>query len=420
MKKLAAALIWLVLCAVPVSADGRGFLGQPFPDFTAVDTQGNTFVLSEALEEHEAVLLNLWATWCPPCEAEMPFLNEACEQYGDRVAFIALSIEDEDSLEEIEAYRLEHGIAFAMGRDEGASLFRYAEGQGIPLTVMIDRFGNAAFAHEGSFMNAGEVRRVIENFLGDGYSETSVLDSIPEDTSTRAFPVSEARAIYVENENAEAVGFFEEGNPDPLMAYVVCDDTVHLRMEAASSDNPAALSLFINGSYSILELQDLLDPELGAYVYDLPAPDVKSGLHYDYAALLDTSQEEDPGFTGIYLIFGEEYIEELAEDMRSWGYELTWDYVETPEEEGTAAQAYTLYVRDQNGEAVPGVMVNFCTDTACIMQQADENGTIAFEGEPYNYHVQLLKAPEGYSFDPNFELFTGEAYGEWVLRIRKD
>ena len=66
------------------------------------------------------------------------------------------------------------------------------------------------------------------------------------------------------------------------------------------------------------------------------------------------------------------------------------------------------------------VMVNFCTDIACAMLQSDENGTVAFYGAPDVYHVQLLKTPDGYSFDPGFEMYTGQAYSQWALRVRKD
>ncbi len=83
-------------------------------------------------------------------------------------------------------------------------------------------------------------------------------------------------------------------------------------------------------------------------------------------------------------------------------------------------QAYVLYVVDQYGEPVPGTYVNFCTDRTCTLAQSDENGVITFEGAPDSYHIQLLKVPEGFSFDPEFELYTGQAYGEWQLRIRRD
>ena len=80
-KALIALVLLLTLCIVSASAEDAEILGQPFPDFTVTDTQGNTFTLSEVLKDHEAVLINIWATWCPPCEAEMPMLNEVYAQF---------------------------------------------------------------------------------------------------------------------------------------------------------------------------------------------------------------------------------------------------------------------------------------------------------------------------------------------------
>ena len=45
---------------------------------------------------------------------------------------------------------------------------------------------------------------------------------------------------------------------------------------------------------------------------------------------------------------------------------------------------------------------------------------IAFEGEPREYHVQIVDVPEGYSYDESFDMYTTAEYGEWVLRVKKD
>ena len=60
--------------------------------------------------------------------------------------------------------------------------------------------------------------------------------------------------------------------------------------------------------------------------------------------------------------------------------------------------------------------------TLALFESADKDcsGTITFEGETDAYHVQLLKAPEGYSFDAGYEMYTPREYGEWRLSIRKD
>ena len=417
MKKILIVLLALLLCLGAAAAEEAGILGQPFPDFTATDCEGNPFILSEALKTHEAVLINIWTTWCPPCESEMAFLNEAYEQYGDRVAFIALSGEDNDTPEMIKAYRESHGISFPMGRDEGRALFQYMGGEGFPTTVIVDRFGNAAFIHVGCFYSTGEVTRSINAFLGDGYTETAVLAEIPKDTSTLAVPASAATAVKVENENVKPVVFRAEESPDPVSAYVVYDDTARLRLEAAVTDNPASLLCYDYLLNTIVELPDLLDPQRGAYIHEAPMPGAEADIHYNYVGLIDSVSGQY--LADAYLIAGDEYIEELANDMRSWGYTITWEYAEpAPAESG--AQAYILHVVDQDGAPVPGVTVNFCTDTACSPAESDENGIISFSGAPAVYHVQLIDVPDGYSYDEGFEIYTGSVYGEWVLRIRKD
>ena len=419
MKKLVCILLALALCLGIASAEeAAGFLGKPFPDFTAEDTQGNAFTLAEALKEHEAVLLNLWATWCPPCRAEMPYLEEAFRQYGDRVAFIALSCEENDTREVIEAFRQENGLTFPMGRDEGQALSAYIGSDGIPVTVIIDRFGNAAFFHVGCFLSAGEVSRVLDAFLGEAYAQTAVLGEIPPDTATLAFPVSAKRDIIIENENVQAVTIWAEGISEPQPAYVIHDDTARLRLEISAKDNPGAIVYYnLNG---IRELSSLLDADRGAFTCEQPLPGPGQETHYVYACLIDAYAEDDQDAVGIYLLPDEQYIEELADEMRAWGYQVRWEFAEPEQREAALPEAYILHIIDQDGAPVGGVTVNFCTDAACSMLVSDGSGTVVFRGEPDVYHVQILKAPEGYGFDAGFELYTGRDYGEWTLRIRKN
>ena len=79
MKKTVALMLMLVLALTlylgNAAADDTGILGKPLPDFTVTDSEGKTFTLSEALKEHEAVVITIWATWCGPCEREFPLLN---------------------------------------------------------------------------------------------------------------------------------------------------------------------------------------------------------------------------------------------------------------------------------------------------------------------------------------------------------
>ena len=420
MKKvLFLVLIILALCCSAAQAEENTILGQPFPDFTATDTGGNTFTLSEALKDHEAVLVNLWATWCPPCAMEMPFLEEAYRQYGDRVAFIALSTEENDTPELIESYRKYYGLSFPMGRDEGMVLDEYIPGVSIPRTVIIDRFGNAAFLHSGSFVSPGEISRTIEYFLGEGYTETAPINEIPKETSTAAFPVSAERGLYVENENVRSVIVHAEEVSLPVQTYIVYDDTARLRLEAGAGDIPSDLICFNYMENTTLEFTKLWDPEQGKTVYEVSMPVADDSPHWNYVSLMSASSGDSDDGAEIYLVSGDEFLQEFLDEMTSWGYTVSWEDAPAPAEPAEPA-AYILHVIDQDGTPVPDVRVKFCTDLTCMMQKSDESGTVTFAGEPDVYHVELYKVPEGYSFDPDFELVTGKTYSEWVLRIRKN
>ena len=419
MKKLKLVLtlvLAVMLCTGAAVAENTEILGQPFPDFTAKDTEGNEFTLSEALKDHEAVLINIWATWCPPCRNEFPDLNEVYLEYRDRVAFIALSSEGNDTDSVIEGFRKELGLSIPMGREGKTGLSSYLGIMGIPTTVIVDRFGNAVFMQSGAFSGAAEVKRLLDVFLGETYTRTTELDRIPKDTTTRALPVSATRALYAENENARRIVFRIEEYGLNYEGYVINENTARLRFEVSAEDNPASI-IYYDGSMN--DLPSLLDAERNVYVYEQPMPDGTDGSHFTTGILVDNDAADDPNAIQVILIAGEEYIGEVVDEFRAMGATASWQYEEDRKND-KAAEAYVLHMVDQNGQPVAGVMANFCTDTACNTMVSDENGFISVAGGPENYHVQLLKAPEGYSFDQGFEMYTGTAFGEWKVLIRKD
>ena len=421
MKKVITILLALALCIGTAAAEDVGILGNPFPDFSVTDTEGNTFILSEALKDHEAVLINFWATWCGPCGNEFPYLQSLYEKYGDRVAFIALSMEDDDTTEKIEAYRKEREITFPMGRDEGAVLYRRLNQEGIPDTVIVDRFGNTGFIRCGAFFNEASAERTLTAFLGDGYTETRVLTDIPADTSTQAFPVYGRRAVRVENENAKKILIYADQGNEALEVYIIPDDTAHLRLELAAGDEPGMM-IYYDFLEGIPFVQDLLDAERGGFVYDQPLPDGSDGNHITGGLLLDYELGTgDPALVECTIITGEEYIGELVRTLEESGYtNVRWEYAEDGVQAENAPQAYLIHVTDQSNQPVPEVTLNFCTDTACVPRESDESGTVTFNGAPDVYHVQIVDIPDGYSYDEDFEFYTTGVYGEWSLRIKKD
>ena len=420
MKKIIALILGLVFICGIAGAENAGILGNPFPDFTAEVVDGAPFTLSEALKDHEAVLINLWASRCPSCRLEFPFLNEVYEQYGDRVAFISLSVEENDTPEAIAAFQNAYGLTLPMGRDEDGALHEYINGNGsVPATVLVDRFGNAVFFHDICFKSSREISSVIGTVLGGGYTETAVLDGIPMPDATAVFPVAAFRSVHVDNPFVRQISFYN-GTPEyRLEVYVVNDPVAHLRVEIPASDDPYGMVFYDATAQRLHELPALLDAGRTGYYLDVPMPEAGDECHFVDVCLYEFLNPDDPGTIDVYLIPGEEYLDELCEFLLPDGW------APGGENEGTdavqdAPQAYVVHVADQYGAPVQGVMVNFCTDTACTMLQSDESGIISFEGAPDVYHVQLLRAPEGYGFDADSEMYIGSSYGEWMLRIRKD
>ncbi len=118
----------------------------PAPDFTLSDQYGNTHTLSDY--KGKTIFLNFWATWCPPCRAEMPEIQEIYEEYGENASdVIILGIAGPDygregSVEEITRFLSENGYTYPVVMDEGG-LFAYYYGiTAYPTTFMIDKDGN--------------------------------------------------------------------------------------------------------------------------------------------------------------------------------------------------------------------------------------------------------------------------------------
>ena len=100
--------------------------GNPAKDFSMEDGEGNEVFLSGFLDK--PIVLNFWASWCPPCREEMPDFQEMYEQYGDKVNFIFVNLTDGDqeTRESAAAFIEEQGFTFPVYYDvsgEGAERY---------------------------------------------------------------------------------------------------------------------------------------------------------------------------------------------------------------------------------------------------------------------------------------------------------
>ena len=237
------------------SLTGQGKVGFTLPDFSAETADHGTFTLSEALKDHELVLINLWASWCGPCMREFPCLEEAYREYGDRVEILALSVESEDKLAVIRGVAKDKSLSFPMGRDENYNLAITFNVSAIPTSILVDRSRTVVWMETGSMSSAQEARDLFDSYLGNG----SALE----------------QAVY------------------------------------------------------------------------------------------------------------------------------------------------RVKVTDQNGKAVPGCTVSFCTEETCVYAVCDDRGVAEFKGEPYAYRVQVLSLPEGYDYEGSDEIFVQAAGDEITITVTR-
>jgi cytochrome c biogenesis protein CcmG/thiol:disulfide interchange protein DsbE len=106
------------------------------------------------------VVVNQWASWCPPCRAEFPFFAELAERYRDRVAFLGLNSRDERA--PAEAFLDEHAVNYPSIYDENGDQAR-SIGAGVswPTTVFFDAEGTAVFIRQGGYADAAALEADI-------------------------------------------------------------------------------------------------------------------------------------------------------------------------------------------------------------------------------------------------------------------
>ena len=164
-------------------AGTRYALGDVMYDFSIKTTDDTTFTLSEVLQEKDMVLINFWATWCEPCKSEFPAMNAAYESMKDDVAVIAVTTEPSDSKSKVKDFKSKNALLFDMAgySDAGETLAGYFDTSGIPVSIMVDRYGVITYYHMGSMTAAIDFTSRFNRFVGDDYQPTVLSGALSEE-----------------------------------------------------------------------------------------------------------------------------------------------------------------------------------------------------------------------------------------------
>ncbi|MFQ5343028.1 MAG: redoxin domain-containing protein [Anaerolineae bacterium] len=134
-------------------------MGQPAPDFTLRGPSGETIRLTDFAGQ--PLLVNFWATWCPPCRLEMPLLEQTYEKLKDD-GLVVLAVDVQEGPELANPYIAEMGLTFPVALDRAGAVASAYRVTGLPTSVFVDANGVVTDIHRGAL-----VESTLQGYLDD-------------------------------------------------------------------------------------------------------------------------------------------------------------------------------------------------------------------------------------------------------------
>lgn len=166
---LAAAIVVVALVVLvplfrsgsPRSAGPGGLSGTKAPVFSLHDDRGRPASLADY--HGKIVVMNLWASWCPPCRAEMPDLQRLWQAYRNR-GIVVIGVNQGESPGRARAFADALGIRFPIWIDDGQRYGRLYAALGLPTTVIIGRDGIVRKGFDGA-LSYPQMQAAVQPYL---------------------------------------------------------------------------------------------------------------------------------------------------------------------------------------------------------------------------------------------------------------
>ncbi|MEE9513791.1 MAG: TlpA disulfide reductase family protein [Anaerolineales bacterium] len=161
--------LWIWVSAVPAEATTGGLIPSPrvgflAPDFTLESLSGDQISLSDM--RGKAIVLNLWASWCPPCREEMPALQRVYQENHERgLEVLAVNMTAQDNIAAVEDFVQEFNLTFPILLDTGGEVGNAYLMRALPTTFFIDQKGVVQRVIVGGPMSEVTLQSTVEQLL---------------------------------------------------------------------------------------------------------------------------------------------------------------------------------------------------------------------------------------------------------------
>ena len=163
-------MVW-VAALLLASTAAHAQVAQKAPTLSLKDIRGRTVRLSDY--KGRVVLLNFWATWCPPCRAEMPDLVKLQREYARQGLQVVGVTYPPETVSRVRRFARRLGVNYPIALGTRATKSLFANTDTLPITVVIDRDGNIRDTIEG-IMLPEEFEQKVKPLLREGRGGSSI------------------------------------------------------------------------------------------------------------------------------------------------------------------------------------------------------------------------------------------------------